>query len=220
MSRTKSIVCLAILVLSATNALWGQNDNDATAKEIPWSERLKQIIANTKQDDENVKITFFKKNLIPMEGDMFVDFTVQQDLHDTTSRVSLSNYVGRGKYVILDFWASWCAPCIEEMAALRHAYQNLPKDKVTIVSMAVNDSPAKTKAAAKKYKIEWEQIINASNIPLELYGFTRIPQIILFAPDGKILRKGLRGEDILTITAKYIREEPVEYDNAVRGLTY
>ena len=230
-----TIVLLALF----TTQLWGQSDGDTV--KMSAQERLKAIISKTNQSTNSnmgpnsvrVKVSIDSKSeklvleeiakgkIFPKNGDMFVDFTVQQDPHDASSKVSLSDYVGKGKYVILDFWASWCAPCIADLEAIRHAYQNLPKDKVTIISIAINDRLERTIAAAKKYNIEWEQIVNAGNIPMLVYGFTKIPQVVLFAPDGTILRNDIGGEELLTFTARHIRNNYREsHPNAVRNLTY
>lgn len=137
---------------------------------------------------------------IPQEGDMFVDFTVQQDPSNPSSTVSLSNYVGKGKWVIVDFWASWCGPCRREIPYIRKAWQNLPKDKVTVLSVAVADKLEDTKKAAVELNIQWNQIVNAGQVPVKAYGIRGIPHIILFAPDGKIAKIGLRGDDIYNYT--------------------
>lgn len=137
---------------------------------------------------------------IPREGDMFVDFTIQQDPSNPDSKISLSSFVGKGKWVIADFWASWCGPCRREIPYIRKAWQNLPKDKVTVLSIAVADKIEDTRKAAAELGIAWEQIVNAGQVPVNAYGIRGIPHIILFAPDGKIAKVGLRGDDIYNYT--------------------
>ena len=136
------MMCVSLNMLG--NTLWGQNENASdTVKVVSLEERLRNIISNTKQSTNSKMTTTLQDGTIvgnPQAGDMFVDFTVQQDPNDVNSKVSLSDYVGRGKYVILDFWASWCTPCIAELEAIRHAYQNLPKDKVTVIALSTSAS--------------------------------------------------------------------------------
>ena len=131
------------------------------------------------------------------EGKMFQDFTVIQDRQNPdASTVHLSDYVGKGKYVLVDFWASWCTPCREEMPFLKEVYEKYKGDNFDMLSVAVSDAVEDSKLAAKELGISWNQIINAQQIPAGVYGIEFIPHIILFGPDGTILKRNLRGEAI------------------------
>ena len=130
-------------------------------------------------------------------GSPFVDFAVIQDPDNPeTSTVRLSDYVGNGKYVLVDFWASWCDPCREEMPTLRKVYETYAGDRFDMLSVAVSDDPEDSLVAAEAFGITWNQIVNAQRIPLDLYGIDAIPHVILFGPDGTILKRGLRGKAI------------------------
>ena len=131
------------------------------------------------------------------EGSPFVDFTIVQDPENPeTSAVKFSDYIGKGKYVLVDFWASWCEPCIEEVPYLVNVYNTYHGDNFDILSIAIMDEVEDTAKAAKEHGIVWNQIVNAQDIPAKAYGFDAIPHIILFGPDGTILKRDLRGDDI------------------------
>ena len=128
----------------------------------------------------------------PQEGDRFRDFAVEYDGKTT----HLSDYVGRGKYVLVDFWASWCGPCragIPKIIALHEKY----KDRnFTVLGVAVKDKPEATLRAIKDDAIPYPQILNSQAVASELYGIDAIPEIILFAPDGTIIARNIYGEEL------------------------
>ena len=124
-------------------------------------------------------------------GQMFTDFTVEQP--DGT-KVSLSDYVGKGRYVLVDFWASWCGPCRREIPNIKELYDKYHDKGLDVLGVAVWDKPEDTQKAIEEMQVVWPQIINAQHIPTDLYGIQGIPHIILFAPDGTIAARDLREE--------------------------
>ena len=135
-------------------------------------------------------------------GDMFLDFEVEYDGKATR----LSDYVGKGKYVLADFWASWCGPCREEIPNLIAAYEKYKSKGLAVLGIAVSDKPEATTQVIKELKIPYPQILNSQKIATDLYGIESIPEIILFAPDGTILTRGLRGEEIEKKLEEIFRE--------------
>ncbi len=119
----------------------------------------------------------------------------------------LSDYVGRGKYVLVDFWASWCSPCRAEVPTLIRVHKKYKGKRFTVLGVATWDKPEDTKRAMKELGIDYPQILNAQKAGSDAYGITGIPQNMLFRPDGKLLAKNLRGEDIEASVERYLGKQ-------------
>lgn len=131
------------------------------------------------------------------EGSLFVDFTVVQDPdHPETSTVKFSDYIGKGKYVLVDFWFSACQPCWDVMPKLINVYNTYHGDQFDMLSVAVMDPPALSKESASQMGIVWNQIVNAKLIPFQVYGIDYAPYFMLFGPNGTLLKKGLTEKQI------------------------
>ena len=139
-------------------------------------------------------------------GQPFVDFTIVQDPENPeTSTVKLSDYVGKGKYVLVDFWASWCGPCKAEIPNIKAVYDKYAGEDFDVLSVAVWDKPEASVKAAAELGITWNQIINAQQVPTDLYGIDGIPHIMLVGPDGIILNRDLRGDLIEVNVSRYVK---------------
>ena len=131
------------------------------------------------------------------EGKKFTDFEVGAQ--------KFSDYVGNGKYVLVDFWASWCGPCKEEIPNIKKVYNKYNGEDFDVLSVAVWDKATASISAANALGITWKQIIDAQRIPTDIYGIQGIPHIMLIGPDGTILKRDLRGADIEAEVAKYVK---------------
>jgi thiol-disulfide isomerase/thioredoxin len=138
------------------------------------------------------------------EGMIFTDFTIENGKTDG-SKVSLSDYVGKGKYVLVDFWASWCGPCLAELPTLIEVYNKYKGDKFELLGIAVWEDREATQKYLEDHNTAWPQIIEANKIPTDLYGIQGIPHIILFGPDGTIVARNLRGDGLKAKVAEMMQ---------------
>ena len=127
-----------------------------------------------------------------MPGKKFKDFEVVVD----TVRYKLSNHVGKGHYTLVDFWASWCGPCIRETETLKRIYSAYNDKGLEILGVAVWDEPDATRKAIEAHSLPWNQIIGTQRIATDVYGISSIPCIILFDPEGTIVARDLTGADL------------------------
>lgn len=125
-------------------------------------------------------------------GHKYLDFEVTYD--GKTSK--LSDYVKPGKYTIVDFWASWCGPCMRQAVVLKDIYAEYKDKGLEIVGVAVWDEPHNTLEAIKTKELPWHNILNAQTIPTDLYGISGIPCIIIIGPDGTILSRDKQGDEL------------------------
>ena len=118
--------------------------------------------------------------------------------------MKLSDYVGKGKYILVDFWASWCGPCREEIPNMKDIYYEFRGEKFDIVGAPVMDKPENTLKAVDELKIPWTQILSVPESVPKDYGFQYIPYIILVGPDGTILETNMRGDGIRAAVKKHL----------------
>ena len=135
-------------------------------------------------------------------GAQFVDF---EGVDDANKAVRLSDYVGKGHYVLVDFWASWCGPCRREIGHLKKVRDAYTDKGLIILGTVVWDEMEDHLKAMKELEITWPQIFNKTEAT-ELYGIAGIPQIILFDPAGKIVARDLRGEEINKLLDKALQD--------------
>ena len=116
----------------------------------------------------------------------------------------------RGKFVLLDFWATWCGPCLEQEPHLKDVYDSFGKDdRFAIVSLSLDDKPQFPKDHVEKHRLKWVQgFLGQAASVTEQYGVASIPQIMLIGPNGKILAKDLGGPGIKAAVSQSLNSRP------------
>ncbi len=110
----------------------------------------------------------------------------------------------RGKYVLVDFWATWCAPCIAELPRLQDSYAKYRERGFEIVGVSLDDTKTAVTDFVKARNVPWRQIHNASSEGdvVEAFGVNSIPATFLIDPQGIITRLELRGQTLDQALAK------------------
>lgn len=147
-----------------------------------------------------------KKEECKMPGAKVIDFEMK-DLKGETVR--LTNWVGKGNYVLVDFWASWCGPCRQEMPTVKAAYEKYHPKGFEVVGVSLDRSQQAWEQGVRDLGITWPQMSDLKYWQCEaaaLYNIRAIPATILFAPDGTVVQAGLRGEELVNKLAELYKE--------------
>ena len=141
-----------------------------------------------------------------MEGQPFTDLEM-----DTPEggKMKLSDYAGKGKYILVDFWASWCGPCKAEMPNVVKCYHKYKDRGLDIVSISLDNNKERWVKAIDEWGMPWHHMSDLKGWDCEgakVYGVTGIPHMMLLDKDGKILARGLYGESLYAKLAEIFPE--------------
>lgn len=170
---------------------------DPLVSQIPAAYDNDEVIIKIKETVKNMKATAV--------GQKFVDFEMKTPEGEA---IKLSDYVGKGKVVLIDFWASWCGPCRREMPNLVDAYAKYKNKNFEIVGVSLDQENNAWKEAITKLNITWPQMSDLKYWNCEgskLYAVSSIPHTVLIDGEGTIIARGLHGDGLLEKLAEVIK---------------
>lgn len=138
-------------------------------------------------------------------GKPIMDFT-QNDVNGKP--VSLSSL--KGKYILIDFWASWCGPCRMEYPYIHKAYDKFKNKNFEVIGVSLDDKKSLWENAIKDNHFNWVEVCDLKGRQNEVavaYGISAIPQSLLVDPNGIIIAKNLRGDDLIQKLEEVIKTQ-------------
>ena len=172
----------------------------------PWMEETHKTLINIDVEDARIKDVIFKaidagkaraaKSRVGIGSDMNSFYAETLD----KQAISLKEVCSReeNKFVLLEFWASWCGPCRSEIPNMKEAYSEYNPKGFEIFSFTIDDSRAAWEKASKEENLPWiDSGMGTKTGPKELYGVTGVPaNFLIDTSTGKIVALNLRGEDL------------------------
>ena len=169
---------------------------NAIAKRFPKSKKIAKLSGDVNNQTEPKQT----EDLVGKEAPLF-------EMPDVNGRtISLASL--RGKYVLVDFWASWCGPCRAENPNVVKAYNDFKSKNFTILSVSLDNSKDKWLEAIKKDGLTWTHVSDLKYWKNEVavqFGIESIPASFILDPAGKIIARDLRGADLGAFLSKNLK---------------
>ncbi|SHG35776.1 TlpA disulfide reductase family protein [Pedobacter caeni] len=177
------------------------NPSEYEKEMVDYSDKIKSSF------NDNAAVTEFLVKMAKLKalqiGQQAPDFTINGL---DGKPVKLTDF--KGKYVLLDFWASWCMPCRQENPNLVKAYNTYKDKNFTVLGISLDKDPGAWKNAIAADHLAWSHVGELKDFEgptVRLYQIEAIPSSFLLDPNGKILAKNLRGEELDAFLNKTLR---------------
>jgi len=167
-------------------------------KLLPDQMRQRPLVQQIEQQIGNIVNT--------SEGATIRDFTMPTL---TDAPLSIMSEVGKNRLTVIDFWASWCAPCRQEMPFMLALYKEYKGRGLGIVGISLDDSKDAWQKATDQLAIPWPQMSDLKgweNAAAQMFNITSIPHTIVVDQQGKILKRGLRGDQLEQFIAAQLKQ--------------
>lgn len=187
----------------ASAFLLGQSYRNMTPETLQEIIALKGTFCDTPQFKAVVQYVEAKKNSQP--GVAFTHFEME-DVNGV--KHNTKEYVGNGKYVLVDFWASWCGPCRAEMPNVKKAYDTYKDKGFDVLGVSLDTQKDAWVKSIEQLGLNWHHISDLKGWKckaIDIYGFDGIPFMLLVGPDGKIVAQNLRGEALQKKLAELLK---------------
>lgn len=160
-----------------------------------WGSAFRQIVLSEERKSMNVGKMELKLNNVTMPGDVTPSWTAS---NYNGEQIQSSDF--RGKFLILDFWATWCSPCIAEIPNLEKIHKELGGDRLEIIGLSIDEKLELPSDFLENRPTSYPQgylgAWNATEKTTQAFGIQSVPSIWLIAPDGRVVARDLAGDKI------------------------
>lgn len=162
--------------------------------------QLEEVVPKAASLKTNPKFDLIEKRLHALKttsvGEKFTDIKAQTP---DGKEIALSDYAGKGKYVLVDFWASWCPPCRKEMPEVVKIYNQYKNKGFEIVGVSLDSKKEDWEKGIKDLNISWPQMSDLNRWDSQLstaYAVNSIPHMVLLDKEGKIIARGINAHEL------------------------